>query len=159
MNTVPPKINDQIKKEMHQFYPKIVEALTWAICLLGKQGLALSGHRESLENETNKTQGNFFTAIREIGHSYPLLKNNLEDPLHKDELIEIIGKRLIQRKLIDEINEAGIHSISAGKVTASNDEILSICVRYVNNRNEFARFLWSSSRLKESLETALEKQF
>lgn len=78
---------------MHQVYPTIVEALAWAICLLGKQGLALRGHRESLENETNENQSNFFTPIREIAHYYPLLKNNLEDPLHKDELIEIIGKR------------------------------------------------------------------
>ena len=57
-------------------------------------------------------------------------------PKSQNELIEIIGKRLIQRKLIDEVNEAGIHSISADEITASNDEILSFYVRYVNNWNE-----------------------
>lgn len=55
---------------------------------------------------------------------------------NQSELIEIIGKRIIQRKLIGETNEAGIQSISADDVTASNDEIVSICVRCVNNRNE-----------------------
>ena len=69
---------------MHQVYPKIVEALAWAICLLRKQGLALRGHRENLENETNENQSNFFTPIREIAHYYPPLKNNLENPPHKD---------------------------------------------------------------------------
>ena len=32
--------------------------------------------------------------------------------------------------------EAGVHSIPADKVTTCNDEILSICLRYVNNDNE-----------------------
>ena len=70
----------------------------------------------------------------------------MEDPLRKDvtylspksqnELIDIIGIRIIQKKLVDEIIEAGMHSISADEVTASNDEILSICLRYVNKQFE-----------------------
>ena len=32
--------------------------------------------------------------------------------------------------------EAGVHSIPADKVATCNDEILSICLRYVNNDNE-----------------------
>lgn len=138
MNTVRAKMNNELK-ERHQVCPKIVEVLAQAIHLLGKQGLALLGHRGSLENETNYNQGNFLTLVREIVHYYPLLKNHLEDPQLKDvkyrgensqtELIEAVGKRLIQRKLINEINEAGIYSISADEVTASNDEILSIGVR------------------------------
>ena len=32
--------------------------------------------------------------------------------------------------------EAGVHSISADEVTTCNDEILSICLRYVNNDDE-----------------------
>lgn len=70
----------------------------------------------------------------------------MEDPLRKDvkylgpksqnKLTEIIAKRLIQRKLIDEINEVGIHSIFENEIMASNYEVLSICIRYVNNQNE-----------------------
>ena len=115
-----------------------MKALAQAIHLLGKKELALLGHRESLENRTNKNQCNFLALVREITYYYPLLKNHLEDPLRKDvkhlgpksqhEFIEIIGKRLIQRRLIDEINETIIPSISADEVTTSNDEILSICV-------------------------------
>ena len=69
---------------MDQVYPKIVEALARAIHLLGKQWLALLGHRESLENETNENQSNFLTLVREIYCYYPLLKNLLKDPLRKD---------------------------------------------------------------------------
>ena len=60
----------------------------------------------------------------------------MEDPLCKDvtylspksqnELIDIIGIRIIQEKLVDEIIEAGMHSISVDEVTVSNDEILSM---------------------------------
>ena len=70
----------------------------------------------------------------------------MEDSLRKDlkylglksqkELLDIIGKKLIQRKIIEKIIEAGVHSISADEVTICNDVILSLCLRYVNNDNE-----------------------
>ena len=70
----------------------------------------------------------------------------MENPLCKDvtylspksqnELIDIIGIQIIQKKLINEIIEAGMHSISADEVTSSNDEMLSICLRYVNQQDE-----------------------
>ena len=57
-------------------------------------------------------------------------------PKSHNELIDIIGKKLIQRRIIEEIIEAGVHSVSAYEVTTCNDEILSICLSYVNNDNE-----------------------
>ena len=112
--------------------------------LLGKQGLALRGRRKSSGASYN--QGKSLTLVHEIAHYYPLLKNHLEDSLRKDvkylgpksqnELIDIIGKRLIQRIIIEEIIEAGVHAISADEVTNCRDQILSICLRYANNENE-----------------------
>ena len=143
-STVQVNMNNDLN-ERYQVYPKVVEALSRVVHLLGRQGLAFRGHRESLENR-DKNSGNFLTLVQEVAHYYPLLKSHLEEPLRKDvkylgpksqnELIDIIGKRLIQKKLIDEIIEAGMHSVSADEVTASNDEILSICIRYVNKENE-----------------------
>ena len=70
----------------------------------------------------------------------------MEDSLRKDvkylgpksqnELIDIISKKLIQRRRIKEIIEAGVHSISGDEVTTCNDEILFISLRYVNNDNK-----------------------
>ena len=37
---------------------------------------------------------------------------------------------------MEEIVEAGVHSISADEVITCSDEILSICLRYVNNDNK-----------------------
>ena len=120
-------------------YTKGVEALARVVYLLGKQGLALRSHRES--SDASHIQGNFLTLVHKITHYYLLLKNYLEDSLRKDvkylgsksqnELIDIIGKKLIRRIIIEEITESGVRSISADEVTTCNDEILSICLRYV----------------------------
>ena len=141
-NAIQVQVNE-VLKERHQVYKTIVEALAHVIHLLGRQGLALRGYREP-KAAAGKNQGNFLALVREIAHYYPLLKKHLEDPLSKDvtylspkrqnEVIDIIGIRIIQKKLVDEIIEAGMHSISAEEITASNDEILSICLRYVNKQ-------------------------
>ena len=47
-------------------------------------------------------------------------------------MIDIIGKNIIQARLADGVEKAGMHSISADEVTSSNDEILSICMRYLD---------------------------
>ena len=103
-NTIPVQVNE-VLKEKHQVYKNIVEALARVIHLLGKQGLALRGHREGPKAAARKSQGNFLVLVREIAHYYPLLKKRLEDPLRKDvtylssksqnELIDIIGIRII----------------------------------------------------------------
>jgi len=142
-----PALTNSILKERNAEYPRIVEALGRVIHLLGKQGLALRGHREGVAAASDdKNQGNFLALVYEIAHYYPLLKKHLEDPKRKDvkylgpksqnELINIIGIHMIQKHLVKEIAESGMHSISADEVTSSNDEILSICMRYVNKDRE-----------------------
>ena len=57
-------------------------------------------------------------------------------PTNQKELIEITGKHVIQKKFIEEIKDAQYHSVLADEVTSSNDEILSICIRYVNKEKQ-----------------------
>ena len=142
-NTVKTIMDENIKQR-YLVYPKVVEALARVVYLLGEQRLALCDLLES--SDASHNQGNFLTSVYEIAHYYPLLKNHLEDSLHKDvkylgpksqnELIDFIGKKLIQRRIIEEITEGGVHSISIDEVTTCNDEILSTRLRYVNNDNE-----------------------
>ena len=60
-------------------------------------------------------------------------------------MIEVIAKHILQRRIVEEVQEAGFHSISAEEVTASNDEILSGCLRFVDQkcdiREEFLEFI------------------
>ena len=66
-------------------------------------------------------------------------------PTSQNELLEITGKGIIQKRFIEEIKDARHHSVLADEVTSSNDEILSICMRYVNKekqiREMFLNFL------------------
>ena len=57
-------------------------------------------------------------------------------PTSQNELTEIIGKRVIQKKFIEEIKDAQYHSVLADEVTSSNGEILSICIRYENKEKQ-----------------------
>ena len=145
-NTVPYQTNDTLK-ERQKTYPKIVEALARIIHLIGKQGIAYRGTEEKADDSyTAGNPGNFLAILWEIANYYPLLHKHIFTPLRKDvsymsptsqnELIEIIGKRIIQKKFIEEIKDAQYHSVLADEVTSSNDEILSICIRYVNKEKQ-----------------------
>ena len=145
-NTIPHQTNDSLK-ERQKTYPKIVEALARIIHLIGKQGIAYRGTEEKADDsDTAGNPGNFLAIVREIANYYPLLHEHVFTPLRKDvsymsptsqnELIEIIGKRIIQKKFIEEIKDAQYHSVLADEVTNSNNEILSICIRYVNKEKQ-----------------------
>ena len=47
-------------------------------------------------------------------------------------MTDIIRKNIIQATLVDGIKKAVMHSISADKVTSSNDKILLICMRHLD---------------------------
>jgi hypothetical protein len=149
-----PNIVDKTKKDRDEKYAKILEYIARAVHFCGRQGIALRGHRIDLaDNDVNP--GNFIALLEEFAEHDPLLKGHLENPLQKNaryvnwksqnELIEIIGKKIIQASIIEEINKSGFHAVQADEVTVSNNEILSICVRFVddekNIREEFLEFI------------------
>ena len=115
------------------------------------------------------TQAIFVSILTEIPHYYPVLQEHLEEPFRKDttylcptsqnEVIDIIGKNIIQATLLDGVKKAGMHSISVNEVTSSNDEILSIYVRYLdefqNIREVFIGFLNFESITGEHIGVAI----
>ena len=120
-----------------------MHAISCVIHLIGKQGIALQVHREELDDlKPDNNPGNFLSILTEVAHYYPVLQEHLEEPFRKDvrylsptipnEMIDIIGKNIIQATLVDGVEKGGMHSISADEVTSSNDEILSICTRYLD---------------------------
>ena len=48
-------------------------------------------------------------------------------------MIDIIGENIIKATLLDGVKKAGMHSISVNEVTSSYDEILLICMRYLDD--------------------------
>ena len=76
----------------------------------------------------------------------PTLRDHMKKPLLKNatyirhrsqnEMIEVIGKHIIQQDLIDEIKAAKFHTLICDKVTSSNDEVLSLCVCFVDSKKQ-----------------------
>ena len=140
--TIPSQINATLNSR-HDKYPQILKILSRTIHLLGKQGLALRGHRESKEDRENKENnpGNFIEFLREIANYSPELAEHMEklairnatylSPQSQNELIGVIGINSIQNDLIDEIKKSGCFSIMADEVTTSNEGIVSLCLREV----------------------------
>ena len=125
----------------------MLEVIARTIHFHGRQGLALRGHKETLqESDENQNFGNFLTYLKELQNYCPELKEHLEAPQSKsvtylsptsqNEMIEVIGKKIILRDIVEEIKKSGFHSVSADEVTSSNDEILSISFHYVDENME-----------------------
>ena len=106
------------------------------------------------ENKDNNA-GNVIEFLQEIANYSPELAEHMEKPASRNatylspqcqnELIGVIGIHSIQNDLIDEIKKSGCFSIMTDEVTASNEEIVSLCLRYVDSkddiREEFIQFL------------------
>ena len=88
------------------------------IHLCGKHGIALRGHIKDSELPS-KYPGNFLALIKMFaaedtvlhGHISKLLLKNATYILHssQNEMVEVIGKSIIQQDIINEIKEAKIH--------------------------------------------------
>ena len=83
------------------------------------------------------TQAIFYLFLQKLHTiNYPVLQEHFKEPFRKEftylsptiqnEMIDIIGKNIIQAILIDGVKKAGMHSVSADEVSSSNNEILSI---------------------------------
>ena len=51
-------------------------------------------------------------------------------------MIDVIGINTMQQQLIHEIKDAKFHAVMADEVTSMNDELLSICFRYVDGQKD-----------------------
>ena len=51
-------------------------------------------------------------------------------------MIEVSGKNIIFRDIVEEIKKSGFHKASADEVTFSNDKFLSLCFRYADENME-----------------------
>ena len=118
--------------------------------------MLLRGHRETLhESDKNQNLGNLLIYLKKLQNLCPELKQHLQtrsiksvtylSPTSQNEMIELIGKKIILRDIVEEIKKSGFHSVCADEVTSSNDEILSLWFRDINENMEiqekFATFL------------------
>ena len=131
-----------------------MKRIAQVIHFCGKQSIALQGHIED-SGSPGDNRGNFLALIKMFAAEDTILQDHVSKPLlrnltyihhrSQNEMIEVIGKSIIQHDLLNEIKEAKIHTILCDEVTSSNDEIMSLCVRFVDAkkqiREEFIEFI------------------
>ena len=129
---------------------QILKAIARAVLYCGRQCIALRGHREKLTQSENL--GNFLALLKVLSESHPVLEAHLKtggrvtylSPQSQNEMIEVIGKHFIQKKIVEEILEAKYYSILGDEATSHNEEKLSIVIRFVDAnkdiREEFLEF-------------------
>jgi len=106
--------------------------VTRLIIFLGRQGLALRGHDESTES-TNR--GNFLELCSLFGEYDSKFAQkhteyfNLTSPSIQNDLIMIAAQH-VQRKIVEEVQEAGFICLLADEARSFKSEQLALCVRY-----------------------------
>ena len=128
-----------------------------ANCILlfcGRQNVALRGHRENLDSDINS--GNFLALLKLLSNYDSILKSHLEKPRLRNatyispnvqnQIIDIIGRLIIQKDIVDEIVHAKFYSCSVmvDEVTSHNQELMPLCIRFVDKeckiREEFMQY-------------------
>ena len=127
---------------------QVVDSLLKVVMLLGKQGLALRGHRDDkidwAHDDGSHNEGNFIQLVRFQAETDDVLSRHLASAPRNatytsktvlNELINIIGNT-IRADIIREVKQSKFYSIIADEVTdAANVEQLSLVVRYVFDSN------------------------
>ena len=137
----------RIKENRH-----IVKCAAEAVLYYGRQCIALRGHSEKLHEGTNP--GNFLALMNVLAAHDQLLEAHLDTPRMRNatymsgetqnQLAETIGKDIIQQSLVQEVREATFFTIMVDEVTSHNNEVMPLCVRFIdrerNIREEFLQF-------------------
>ena len=122
-----------------------------------RQCIALRGHREDISDTSGRNPGNFLALLKLLAEHNIDLKQLLETVVnkkshvtylhhkHQNELIDIIGYRMIQQDVLDEVKRAGFHSIMVDEASSFNKELISLCFRFVDSEQnigeEFLDFI------------------
>lgn len=142
------KRRDTIKKNTH-----IIKCVAEAVLLCGRQCIGLRGDNES-PSDNSGNPGNFLAVLRLIAEHDQVLKEHMSAPLRKNatylspriqnDVIEIIGCKIIQEKIVQEIKEAEFFAVMADEVSSHCSEMMPVCIRYVANegiiREQFIQF-------------------
>ena len=64
-------------------------------------------------------------------------------------MIDVIGINTIQQQLINEIKSTKFHAVMADEVTSMNEELVSICFRYVYGQKDLREVFLQFLELKQ----------
>ena len=135
----------------------IVKCVSEVVLFCGRQYITLRADNEVLNCENAGNPGNFLAALQRIANHDDILKEHLcniglsskkityTSPSIQKGIIEIIGKDIMLKNLLEEIKDAKLYSIMADEVTSHDKEQLVLCARFVDKndevREEFIAFI------------------
>ncbi|XP_063750079.1 52 kDa repressor of the inhibitor of the protein kinase-like [Eleginops maclovinus] len=124
-----------IKENRH-----ILKCVAEAVLYCGRQCIALRGSAE--QQHCSGNPGNFLALLKLLSNHDEKLKQHLEKPKLKNatylspqsqnEMIDVIGKHMIQAKIVEEVRHAQMYTVLADEVTSHNEELMPMCVRFVD---------------------------
>ncbi|XP_022810041.1 zinc finger MYM-type protein 1-like [Stylophora pistillata] len=119
---------------------EVLKSIARAVLFCGRQCIALKGDVENLD--TTENPGNFLALLKLLAVHDSVLKSpamrcvtNLS-PQTQNELIEVMGRHIILKGILDDLNAATYYSILADEVTSHNEEHLAICARFVDKKKD-----------------------
>ena len=131
----------------------ILKTISRAVLFCGRQCIALRGDDEVISNPGN--HGNFLSLLQLLSVYDDTLRSHLQSPVMRNatyisprtqnEIIEVIGKHIILKRVLEEVKTARFFAVLADEVTSHNTEHIALCVRFVdsckNIREDFLAFL------------------
>ncbi|KAK3737215.1 hypothetical protein QZH41_011272, partial [Actinostola sp. cb2023] len=140
---------------------EILKAIAKAVLYCGRQCIALRGDKEKLDQPGNP--GNFLALLKLMAEKDHLLHEHLNpnrrvtylSPQSQNEMIQVIGKHFIQRKIVQEIKDAKYYSILADEATSHNEEKLTIVMKFVNSQKEICEEFLEFKKLERTSGVAI----
>ena len=133
----------------------ILKFVASAVLFCAKQCIALRGYAEQLD-----TPGNFLAVLKLLAVNDQELHQHLQSPAMRNvthmspqthnELIEVMGKHIVLRNIVDELKAARWYAILADEVTSHNTEHLAICARFVDQNNDIREEFLGLHRFRQN---------
>ena len=118
----------------------ILRCVAEAILYYGRQCIALQGKKEERDSPGNP--GNLLSLMKLIANHDPKLKQHLDmpklrnstylSPEIQNEMIGVIGNKIIQHRIVQEVKDAQFYTIIVDEVTSHNTEMMPVCIRFVD---------------------------
>ena len=121
---------------------EVLKSIARAVLFCGRQCIAWRCDVENLDTPENP--GNFLALLKLLAVHDSVLKSHLETPAMRcvthlspqsqNELIEVMGKHIILKGILGDLNAATYSSILADELTSHNEEHRAICARFVDEK-------------------------
>ena len=121
----------------------ILKSLASAVLFCTRQYIALRGDSENLDTAGNL--GNFLALLKLLANHDAILRDHLEAPAMRNatyislqtqnDLIDVLGEQIFAG-IVGDINASPLYSVLCDEVTSHNQEYLSVCIRFIDQRKE-----------------------